>query len=177
MVRARPGRRGVEGGRPAMMIVWGSRLYGKVDVVPGLFHVATKFGHINYFPLIPRMSFVVLRQDGDQWQGVPIPLNFKSVVFAWLRAGLLVATIIAAIMSPAMRGISPWSWAPPAIIAVACLGGFAILGYHKGATHASYDRACQLGEIVGLNDAGRALIEQHYGPGGFAPVDPFAPMN
>jgi hypothetical protein len=39
-----------------MIIVWGSRLYGKVDAVPGLFHVATRFGHIWYLPLIPMGS-------------------------------------------------------------------------------------------------------------------------
>jgi len=39
-----------------MVIVWGSRLYGKVDVVPGFFHVATRFGHVYYLPLIPTQS-------------------------------------------------------------------------------------------------------------------------
>ena len=41
-----------------MVYVFGSRLYGKVDNVKGLFHVATKFGHFDYFPLFPMGSWV-----------------------------------------------------------------------------------------------------------------------
>src|SRR5438067_10436975 len=78
-----------------MYIVWGSKLMGKVDVVPGLFHVATKFGHIYYIPLIPTASFVVMSQDGTGFRGVPIGLSFKSIMVAWLRVGLFLAAMIA----------------------------------------------------------------------------------
>ena len=36
-----------------MVFVFGSRLYGKVDEVPGIGHVATKFAHFDYMPLVP----------------------------------------------------------------------------------------------------------------------------
>src|SRR5438874_13693924 len=82
-------------GEHCMYIVWGSKLMGKVDVVPGLFHVATKFGHIYYIPLIPTASFVVLSQDGQGFRGVPIGLSIKSILLAWLRVALLIAAVIA----------------------------------------------------------------------------------
>ena len=77
-----------------MFFVFGSRLMGKVDEVPGLFHVATKFGHINFLPLIPMQSYVVLGKNGRSFRGVPIPMSGKSVLAAWGRSiGVLAALI------------------------------------------------------------------------------------
>src|SRR5437762_2645960 len=58
------------GGRP-MLLVWGSKLYGRVDDVPGMFYVATRFGHLWYLPLIPMGSFVVLERQGKIVSAVP----------------------------------------------------------------------------------------------------------
>ena len=44
----------------AMIIVWGTKLYGKVDEVPGMFHVATRFFHLWYIPLVPLSSAVTM---------------------------------------------------------------------------------------------------------------------
>src|SRR3954447_12111794 len=76
-----------------MVVVFGSRLYGKVDNVKGLFHVATKFGHFDYFPLFPMGSWLVTEQAGGGWRGVPIPVSIKSVLMGWLRAVALLALI------------------------------------------------------------------------------------
>ena len=147
-----------------MIIIWGSRMYGKVDVVPGLFHVETKFGHLWYIPLFPVETYVVLNKDNEGWNGVKIPLSPKSIIYAWLRAGTLVAGIIGF-----GRGLGGTPQGEPG------LGhardrrrlvpgvSFAILTFHRGSTHASYDRACELGEIVGLNQEGREMIESAYG--------------
>ncbi|MEZ6055673.1 MAG: hypothetical protein R3C01_03120 [Planctomycetaceae bacterium] len=69
-----------------MVIVWGSGLYGKVDEIPGLCHVATKFGHLYYIPLIPVDSVVVFEKTADGWRGIEIGVSLKSVLVAWFRA-------------------------------------------------------------------------------------------
>jgi hypothetical protein len=71
-----------------MIFIFGVRLFGKVDVVPGRFHVATEFYHIQFVPIVPMQTYLVLEEDGDGWQGVKIPLCRKSVTAAWLRTGL-----------------------------------------------------------------------------------------
>lgn len=77
-----------------MFIALGTRLYGKVDRVPGLLHVATRFFYFQYIPLVPLESVIVredLRKAEDK--GVALRLNGKSVLFAWLRAGLVFGSI------------------------------------------------------------------------------------
>ena len=55
------------------MLHMGRRLYGKVDEVPGVCHVATPFFHINLIPLIPFQSVVVY---GDSPQG-PLVADYR----------------------------------------------------------------------------------------------------
>ena len=76
-----------------MLIVWGERLYGSVDRVPGVLHVATSFGHAYYFPAVPGKTYIVVepRENGEQRKYIPIERNEKSVVIAYLRALALVA--------------------------------------------------------------------------------------
>lgn len=120
-----------------MVIIYGSRLYGKVDVVPGLFHVETRFGHLYYFPLIPIESFAVFSKSGDQINGVKIPMSFKSILYAWLRAGMLVASIFSLLMVVILWGSDPSSLITAGIIAASSLATWALLSFHKGSTHAS----------------------------------------
>jgi len=72
-----------------MYFAAGLSLYGKVDQVPGLFHVATKFFHLNHLPLLPTGSFLV-DQRSDPPKEYPIPWSGKSILFAWLRFGLML---------------------------------------------------------------------------------------
>jgi hypothetical protein len=78
------------------MILPGFRLYGKVDQVGNSCYVATKFFHVGLVPLIPLDSWVVLPdsvQDHEffnEWRGKRIPLNWKSIFFAWLRLTLII---------------------------------------------------------------------------------------
>jgi len=75
-----------------MLIVWGERLYGAVDRVPGVLHVATSFGHAYYFPAVPGKTYIVVepKENGEQRKYIPIERNAKSVMFAYLRALALV---------------------------------------------------------------------------------------
>jgi hypothetical protein len=74
--------------------VSGTRLFGKVDVVPELGHVATKFFHINLVALFPIESYFVVVQDSEGWVGVPIPTSGKSVAAALIRTTLLALGVV-----------------------------------------------------------------------------------
>src|SRR5687768_15557047 len=107
-----------------MVIVWGTTNAGKVDEVPGLFHVVTRFGHLYYVPLFPTGSYVVLEESSDGgFRGVSIPISFKSWMVAWLRAGCVVSLIAAAIIgfvtfAEAHRHPGSYAWTVPALLAV-----------------------------------------------------------
>src|SRR5215207_392847 len=103
-----------------MVIIWGTTHAGKVDEVPGLFHVVTQFGHLYYIPLIPTGSYIVLEKNNDGgFRGVSIPISFKSWLVAWLRAGCVLGTIALTIMTVVMMADiqrHPWQWIPPALL-------------------------------------------------------------
>ncbi len=146
------------------ILIWGSRLYGKVDRVADLFHVATKFGHLWYIPLLPLGSWVVLGESGKDWRGVKIPLSGKSVLMAWLRAGLIlggIALLVGGVVG--LGGRTPVHAAVALVTGLACIGGFAATKLVPTLSRASYERAKQLAELVGLNAAGRLTIEEAYG--------------
>src|SRR4030095_4688962 len=79
-----------------MIVFFGTRKYGKVDHVPGLFYVATDFFYVQFVPLFPTGSVLMLDDGSDR--GVKLGLNGKSVLFTYLRAGSIVGGIIAAIV-------------------------------------------------------------------------------
>src|SRR5688572_788398 len=69
----------------AMVIIWGVRFAGKVDAVPQVGHVATRFFHLYYVPLIPVGTFLVTDERDDAFSGLPLPLSPKSILVGWLR--------------------------------------------------------------------------------------------
>ena len=79
-----------------MVFVHGSRLYGKVDQVPGLFYVATMFFHVQFIPVIPYQSLLMLDapKAAGQGRGIRIRLSAKSIFFTWLRTICLLAGIL-----------------------------------------------------------------------------------
>jgi hypothetical protein len=158
-----------------MVIVWGSRLMGRVDRVPGMFHVATRFGHLWYLPLIPLQSFVILAEHGDQFRGVPIPMSGKSILFAWARAALFVMTIISALVVLISANDKHMSTAGPAVFAALSATAFALVTWWKGCTHCSCDRAERLARAAGFTEAGLEQLRQAFAgrgqlTGGFEPV-------
>jgi hypothetical protein len=82
-----------------MIFIWGFRLFGRVDEVPGIFHVATKFFHIWYIPLIPTGSRLVLGKTPAGTLGLPVPFRVKSMLLAWLRAFCIVAAVFFALQT------------------------------------------------------------------------------
>ena len=149
-----------------MVIIYGTRLMGKVDQVEALGHVATQFFHLYYVPLIPTGSYLVLSEQGDDFRGVSVPLSFKSVLTAWLRAGtflgFVVCTIVAIVTiadkkNEAVPGIAF------GFLAAVCLGSFIATYFVKWFTKASYERAMQIADLVGLSDEARLMLEVSYG--------------
>lgn len=73
------------------MILYGKSLFGRVDRVPGIFYVATKFFHIGYVPLVPMGSWLVF--DGTEseknWKGIRLGWEWRSIGMAWLRTLIL----------------------------------------------------------------------------------------
>src|SRR5262245_33561731 len=79
-----------------MIVVWGTRLYGKVDRVPGLFYVSTHFFYAQFIPLFPTSSYLIIdgTEGGQGFQGVKIPMSGKSVLFGYLRATLFIGVLV-----------------------------------------------------------------------------------
>lgn len=141
-----------------MIFIWGSRLYGKSEQVNGMWHVATRFGHLWFVPLFPVSgSFVVLAKD----QGAPIPISGKSVLATYVRGWGIPLSVILGII-----GVS-------AIAAQEIVGGIAFLAaslvalgvlvwsYAPGSwfMKCSPERAREIGAKLGLNDAEKFVVE------------------
>jgi hypothetical protein len=149
------------------MIVFGTRPYGKCDVVPELFYVATWFFHVDYMPLIPTGSRLILGQSGNQYQVVKIPLSFKSILLAWARAAFCVAMIgtgfWAVITMLDAKQARETGLLLPVMVALFCTAIFAFLMLYPRRKMPSYERACKLAAMAGLNERGWAALNVLYG--------------
>jgi hypothetical protein len=143
--------------RETMFLHFGHRNYGKVDVVPDLCYVATRFFHVNFVPLIPLESSIILAgtEKADNIQGIKTSLSLKSILVAWFRAGLyfgmatiLVFGLVLAIDCLQPRHASDWL-AVLGVLGVAGLVGI-ILWLTYRFNRAGFDRAMQLGAELGL---------------------------
>src|SRR5258706_11011021 len=76
-----------------MITVYGSRLYGKVDQVPGEFYVATEFFHSNFITVWPQRSWLIFHEAKEGWYGVRIPMSLKSVAVAYLRCACTLCAV------------------------------------------------------------------------------------
>lgn len=82
-----------------MVIVYGSRFYGKVRAM-GSSYLATRFAHIYYVPLIPIGTSLILEENGDGgYRGISAPFSVKSMLAAYLRVWGPLATIAALFLS------------------------------------------------------------------------------
>ena len=114
------------------VVVFGSTLYGKVESVPGVCHIATRFLHVFFVPLFPTGSWLVVDDrellDGGA-ESVRLPaMHWGSVGVAWLRFFLLLAVFVLGIISATKLGLDrPLSQTLPVILlGVACLVGFVV---------------------------------------------------
>lgn len=76
--------------------VHGERMYGYVDRVPGLCHVATQFFHFNFVPIFPLGSYLI-QENAPVSQGIQgrrIGMSLKSVLVGYFRGWVGLATIV-----------------------------------------------------------------------------------
>ncbi|MEI8381588.1 MAG: hypothetical protein WCJ09_15780 [Planctomycetota bacterium] len=147
-----------------MIIIWGSGLYGKVDKVPGVGHVATNFGHLYYIPLIPTQTHFVISESSSGYQSVPIGMSMKSILMAWFRTAMVFGILMLSVTSIIMfSDRHPADGIINAAIAVGCLGALIASYFVRMCAHASYERAMDLADAIGLNEHGRQLLDEHYG--------------
>jgi hypothetical protein len=148
-----------------MYIVTGQKPYGTCDVVPELFYVATVFFHVNYVPLIPVRSMIILEKKGETIYGVNIRMSFKSVLLAWSRMitflTMAIGTIVAFIQWEDRRhaNLDPW---PATWIAATGAILFLVLMIIPR-RRVSYNRACELGKLANLSPQGWAALNVMYG--------------
>jgi len=137
-----------------MFIHFGTRLYGKVDVVPGLGFVATKFFHIMLIPFIPLGCWFV--EEGSEgkdehgnpgWKGVQIPFSGKSVLFAYGRVAAMIGAFVFGLMSIPGLDHGPVKGLVAGILAAGCIVAV-VLSYMFN--RASLSRAMELAEKAGV---------------------------
>lgn len=157
-----------------MFIVFGHRFFGRVDEVPGFFHVATKFFHLWYIPLVPVKSVVIIGRDKKSVAGVAAPLSMKSIFMAWLQAALVGLCIVAAIAGLSVAILQPsgarhvdWSRVAGGV-AIALIGAVpAVLAWWvqriRGLGRASYERAVRIAEKIGMTEEGLVHLEVAFG--------------
>lgn len=134
-----------------MIIFYGERFYGKVDVVPGLFHVVTVFFHLEFFPLVPLRSCIVLAGSGGQ-TGMVTSMSLKSVLIGWLRAALVVSMLVSGIMAVVgYLSLRPGEPLSDLSTRLAWFGGsFFLYWITLRLGRASHTRALELGAQLGL---------------------------
>ncbi len=71
------------------MIHFGQMRCGKVDQFGSLFHVVSEFFQINFIPVVPLRSYLILH-GAPPGSEIAIPLSGKSVLMAYVRTGLVL---------------------------------------------------------------------------------------
>lgn len=156
-----------------MVIIWGQRMYGRVDRFAGS-HVATRFFHLYYLPLIPLSSWLVFEERGDgDFVGVQVPMQWRSVLSAWLRVGAIVGLLVSLLhlFGSGPSNLMPYEavLASMAELALATLvGGYAFLRLGKLAQRDKVARVVYwdiAGRYVdvGLLGEDRGMIRQRAG--------------
>ena len=144
-----------------MIVFYGSQFYGKVDKVPMLGHVATSFFYVQFVPLIPLGSYLVL----ENGQGsLSVGFSFKSLLVAWLRTALVIGACalgIAGIVALGERSALGLATAVggAGLCVAAMIGSY----YVPFVSQANYERAMQLAEQVEIRPEFRLTLEVHYG--------------
>jgi len=74
------------------MIIYGKRLCGRVDRVPGVLYVATQFFHLYFIPVAPVNSFIIMEgsEGKDGFKGVKTRFSAKSIVVTYCRTLLFL---------------------------------------------------------------------------------------
>ena len=79
-----------------MFFIFGTRMFGKCDKVGEQFYVATQFFHINFVPIVPVKSFVIMKgsESGGRFHGTQIGMSGRSVLYAYVRVAAIIGIIV-----------------------------------------------------------------------------------
>jgi hypothetical protein len=148
-----------------MIIYYGTNFFGKVDSVPGVFHVATKFGHIYYLPLVPSQSFLVLERTSSGIRGIPIPFSWKSMLIAWVRVAFGAAAVISLIgLISLLNG--RYTAMEVVLTSLTLVAGVGVVVWsylmHR-VGRASYERAIELADYADFTEEGMIAIGESLG--------------
>ncbi|MHA7633211.1 hypothetical protein [Corallococcus sp. M7] len=153
------------------MVIFGSRLYGKVDEIPGVGYVATKFGHINFVPLIPLEGWLVVAEEGNGWRGSAISMSGKSVLVAWARLLFIIAGGISLFTGfLAFTNLESANAIMLGLLGLACIGGLIASYKWRWVTHASPERALEIAQEAGISVEGLSQLRNLYAAPEAAPV-------
>jgi hypothetical protein len=134
-----------------MVIVWGQRMYGRVDKFAGS-HLATRFFHIYYLPLIPLSSWLVLEEHGEgHFTGIEVKMQLRSVLAAWLRVFAPIGFLASVFML--FDSFGPTSGGPPFIPVAQTLLACVLAGYAW----------FKLGKLSATERAARVAYAEHTG--------------
>ncbi len=148
-----------------MFFIFGTRSFGKCDKVGALFYVVTQFFHINFVPLIPTKSYIVLKgsESGGRFRGMQFGLCGRSILHAYARAGSIIGIAVGLIGSICtLAAVGKTGGDLPLLLTffVVLVASAIILVVSYTSAKASYVRALELAEQIGIpND----IIEREYG--------------
>lgn len=106
-----------------MIIVYGTRLFGKIDVCDGGY-AATRFAHIYWMPIIPvsETTIWVTANHGEQSRGHDMRIAWKSIAAAYLRTWGFVIGLALSIPAINELGHRGWSVLDRLLFGVLLLG-------------------------------------------------------
>lgn len=145
----------------SIFMIGGRKLFGRVDQVKGLFHVATQFGHIFFVPLIPMTSYIVF--DGteslEKFRGIEIKMSLKSVLAAYARAFFILAALYQIyLMVKVYQGMQTF-YSYHLILILKCAVYIGLYFLSRKLLRAGRERALALADRAGID---RNLVEQHF---------------
>lgn len=147
-----------------MIIVYGTRCYGKADVIEGLGHVTCRFVHIMFVPLIPIETLFLVDED----RGMKLPFSFKAAMSGWLRAGAILAGL--AFLAGGIAEIGegePLFGAMSIVCGVISIASFWVWGLILG--KCSPQRKAEIMGMMGLSPADLGHAPVHQPPAGHYP--------
>ena len=97
---------------PSMIFVSGSRYYGKVDAIGGVY-VTTRFQHVQMLPFVPLGSVLIVTGCGHD-RALVLPLVARSVVAGYVRIWTFFAIFVGLALTDE---VSPFVGVPIAVAA------------------------------------------------------------
>jgi uncharacterized membrane protein (GlpM family) len=133
-----------------MIFFFGTRNYGKVDHVPGLFYLSTQFFYLQFVPLVPTGTHLIIdgSEQGNGFRGIKLGLSGKSVFFAYLRALCMVGGIAAIIVG--FISVAQHEMLPGIVLIASGIAGIALFILSYKLSKPSPHRALRLAQEAGI---------------------------